>query len=98
MVINPGWGMRGRSADKPNHLSWCGGVGAPQKVGVCCSLSKTSTHVEAEPLVPTCSVKLVTSRDAHNHSHYVDDDSAAGGDQHHMAIDLIVVAYDPLDG
>lgn len=33
-----------------------------------------------------------------NHSHYVDDDGAAGGDQHHMALDLIVIADDPLDG
>ncbi|TNN45432.1 hypothetical protein EYF80_044378 [Liparis tanakae] len=35
---------------------------------------------------------------AENHSHYIDDDGAAGGDQHYVAVNLVVAAYDPLDG
>ncbi len=35
---------------------------------------------------------------AENHSHYIDNDSTPGGDQHYMAINLIVVANNPLDG
>lgn len=40
----------------------------------------------------------INTRYAENHSHYVDDDGTPGGDQHYVAIDLVVVAYDPLDG
>lgn len=40
----------------------------------------------------------INTHDAEKHSHYIDDDGTAGGDQHYVAIDLIVVAYNPLDG
>lgn len=40
----------------------------------------------------------MNTRYAESHSHYVDDDGTPGGDQHYVAIDLVVVAYDPLDG
>lgn len=43
-------------------------------------------------------LRRLYSRHAEEPSHYVDDDGAAGGDQHHMALDLIVIADDPLDG
>lgn len=36
--------------------------------------------------------------DAKQHSHHVNEDGAAGGDQHHLAVDLIVTVDDPLDG
>lgn len=35
---------------------------------------------------------------AEKHSHYIDDDSTAGGDQHHVTHNLIVVAHNPLNG
>lgn len=40
----------------------------------------------------------IYTRHAEEPSHYVDDDGAAGGDQHHMAFDLIVIADDSLNG
>lgn len=40
----------------------------------------------------------INSHYAEKHSHYIDDDSTAGGDQHHVTHNLIVVAHNPLNG
>lgn len=50
------------------------------------------------PLYYSSIIYHINTRYAENHSHYVDDDGASGGDQHYVAIDLVVVVYYPLDG